>query len=146
MRHDLSDDVRDEDAPHARRFGRGPGRRFPYMLAIVVLAVSAAASAWELSQVHFPNPVEIISRRVIVLQSADGHDLPAGGTVQLLPVAANKSGGDMGATVVNAVLSIEDRRFYSGGGIDMFSILRAAKQISKPATSSPAAARSHSSS
>jgi 1A family penicillin-binding protein len=136
MSHDASDDVSHEDATRARwrflhRFGRDPRRRFPFVpaaAAVAVFAASAAASAWELSQIHFPSPAEITARRVIVLQSADGHDLPAGGTVQLPPVAANRSGGAMGANVVNAVLSIEDKRFYRHGGIDLLSILRAAMQ------------------
>jgi penicillin-binding protein 1A len=122
----MSGDVRN-DVSHE---GMPQRRRFPYVLTalgLAVFAISAAASAWALSQVHFPKPAEITSRRVIVLQSADGHDLPAGGTVQLPTVTANKSGGDMGANVVNAVLSIEDRRFYRRGGIDVISILRAAK-------------------
>ncbi len=101
-------------------------RRWAYCAAalVVVLAAGASAVAWTLRGVHFPDPAEITARRVVVLQSDDGRYLPAGGTVQFPPVAAQ----DMGKNVVNAVLSIEDRHFYQHGAVDPWSMLRAATQ------------------
>ncbi len=103
-------------------------RRWPLFASatafLVMMAVSAGAVAWELAGVQFPNPAAVTSRRVIVLQSADGRYLAAGGVVQLAPVAAT----NMGKTAVDAVLSIEDRRFYQHGAIDLWGTLRAAKQ------------------
>lgn len=103
-------------------------QRWPHYAAAIAFLVSMTASACavalELSSVRFPNPAAITARRVIVLQSADGHYLPAGGMVQLAPLAAEA----MGHKVVDAVISIEDRRFYEHGAIDIWSTLRAAKQ------------------
>ncbi len=103
-----------------------PTRRWPYYAAAIVLVflTAAGASAFELRNLNFPKPEEVTGRRVVVLQSADGEYLPAGGMVQLAPVAAK----DMGKNVVDAVLSIEDRRFYQHGAIDPWSAVRAAKQ------------------
>jgi penicillin-binding protein 1A len=103
-------------------------QRWPHYAAAIAFLVSMTASACavalELSSVRFPNPAAITARRVIVLQSADGHYLPAGGMVQLAPLAAEA----MGHKVLDAVVSIEDRRFYEHGAIDIWSTLRAAKQ------------------
>lgn len=105
-------------------------RRWPrFALAVFVLFVIAAgagasATAWELRDVHFPDLADVVGRRVIMLQSADGRYLPAGGTVQFAPVSAQ----DMGKNVVDAVLSIEDRHFYRHGALDPWSMLRATRQ------------------
>jgi 1A family penicillin-binding protein len=65
-----------------------------------------------------------MSQRVIALQAADGQALQPKGTLQLPPIPAKAMPPD----VVNAVLSIEDRRFYQRGPIDGRSILRALMQ------------------
>ena len=44
-------------------------------VVIAVLVISAAASAWEVNRIHLPNPAEVTSRRVVVLESADGRYL-----------------------------------------------------------------------
>ena len=92
---------------------------------VLVLAVLALAGVvgWSLRNVHFPSAAEVTSQRVIALQSADGQDLPHGGQLKLPPVDAK----DMPATVIDAVLSIEDRHFYRHGAVDLVSILRALK-------------------
>lgn len=91
---------------------------------IFVMAMLAGALLWELRQIHFPSPAEVTSRRVITLESADGHDLWGSGQQKLAPVDAK----NMPANVTNAVLSIEDRHFYEHGAVDFPSMLRALRE------------------
>jgi penicillin-binding protein 1A len=104
---------------------RRPSRsRFGYVVAALVclvLVVSASIAAGFLVSFPWPTAAEVTSRRVIVMTSADGHPLFRKGNLQLAPVAAK----DMPANVIDAVLSIEDRRFYRHHGIDPLSMLRA---------------------
>jgi penicillin-binding protein 1A len=93
--------------------------------AIVVLCLPLAFVAWlwlwALHGVTFPSAAEVTSQRVIALEAADGQALTPKGLLQLPPVPVQK----MPADVVNAVLSIEDRRFYERGPIDARSTVRA---------------------
>ncbi len=99
--------------------------RYAVATAVVALfAFTAAVLTWALHNVRLPSAAELTSRRIIVLQAADGSYLLPRGSLQLPPVAAK----DMPADVVNAVLSIEDRRFYEHGGINLPSMLRALVQ------------------
>jgi 1A family penicillin-binding protein len=79
---------------------------------------------WALHGVAFPSAVELTSQRVIALEAADGEALVPAGKLQLPPIPME----GMPADVVNAVLSIEDRRFYQRGPIDTRSVLRALVQ------------------
>ncbi|MGA7803001.1 PBP1A family penicillin-binding protein [Bradyrhizobium sp.] len=110
-----------EPAPHA-----SPGSWLGYAAAAMVAAIFllAGTTSWFLYGIHLPSMAEITSRRVIVLKSADGQDLLPRGNLRLAPVEAQ----DMPAVVVDAVLSIEDRRFYRHGGVDFPSMLRAFRQ------------------
>ena len=100
--------------------------RLRYVVAAIVGAIFflIGAVSWFLHDVHFPSAAEVTSRRVIVLKSADGHDLLQKRDLRLPPVDAK----DMPAEIVSAVLSIEDRRFYQHGGVDLLSVLRALRQ------------------
>lgn len=80
--------------------------------------------AWALHGVTFPSAAEVTSQRVIALETANGQALVPRGSLQLAPIPADK----MPANVINAVLSIEDRRFYQRGAIDARSVLRALTQ------------------
>jgi penicillin-binding protein 1A len=107
---------------------RGHGGRLFRRLAIAVVIVVclplmlvAGLWAWALHGITFPSAAEVTSQRVIALEAADGQALQPQGLLQLPPVPVEK----MSATVVNAVLSIEDRRFYDRGPIDPISVLRA---------------------
>jgi penicillin-binding protein 1A len=102
------------------------GSRLRYVIVAITGAIFSVVGAltWLLHDVHFPSADEVTSRRVIVLKSADGDDLSRKGHLSLPPVEAK----DMPADVVNAVLSIEDRRFYQHGGVDWLSELRAFRQ------------------
>lgn len=108
--------------------GRGRGGRLFRRLAIAVvivvclpLAVVVGLWVWALHGITFPSAAEVTSQRVIALEAADGQALQPQGLLQLPPIPVEK----MPAAVVNAVLSIEDRRFYDRGPIDPVSVLRA---------------------
>ena len=110
-----------DPVPHA------PSRsRLRYVAAAMAVAIFllSGTTSWFLYGIHFPSAAEVTSRRVIVLKSADGHDLLRKGNLRLAPIGAE----DMPATVINAVLSIEDRRFYRHAGVDLPSMLRALRQ------------------
>lgn len=93
------------------------------MIAIFT-ASGVVAWTWALHGVSFPNPAEVTSRRVIVLEAADGQELFHQGRLKLAPVDTKIMPPD----VVNAVLSIEDRHFYQHGAIYWPSVLRALRQ------------------
>jgi penicillin-binding protein 1A len=107
---------------------RAPRRRRRYVIAAVIvlclpLVLLAWLWLWALHSVTFPSTADVTSRRVIALEAADGQALTPKGLLQLPPVPAEK----MPAVVVNAVLSVEDRRFYQRGPIDPLAVLRALK-------------------
>src|SRR5579862_3356046 len=115
-----SDDGKPDRAAKRRR------RYVPYVIAAMVvvglpLGLVAWLWLWALHGVTFPSTAEAASQRVIALQAADGQALLPKGRLQLSPIPVE----NMPASVVNAVLSIEDRRFYERGPIDTRSILRA---------------------
>jgi 1A family penicillin-binding protein len=117
--HPAEDNDRIERPPSKSRF-----RHVVAGLVCVIFMVLAGLAAGILVTFHWPSTTELTSRRVIVMTSADGHDLLRKGSLQLAPVAAK----DMPADVTDAVLSIEDRRFYQHHGIDPLSVLRAFRQ------------------
>ena len=92
-------------------------------MVVAIIGLSGSTS-WLLAGIHFPAMAEIASPRIIVLASAGGQVLPHAGGLRLAPVAAK----DMPANLINAVVSIEDRRFYRHGAIDFLSVLRAFRQ------------------
>jgi penicillin-binding protein 1A len=93
-------------------------------LLCVVVVASASIAAGFVAVFHWPSAAEVTSRRVIVMTSADGRALSRKGSLQLAPVAAK----DMPPDVLDAVLSIEDRRFYRHHGVDPLSMLRAFRE------------------
>lgn len=98
-------------------------RRLAFTLAAIVgsTLVLAGALAWSLHSIHFPSRSEVLSRRVIVMTSADGQDLFQRKHLQLAPIDASQ----LPADVVNAVLSIEDRHFFEHGAVSLPSIFQA---------------------
>jgi len=110
--------------PQERRPRTAARPRWGYVIATLlclVFIVSASIAAGFLVAFPWPTAAEVTSRRVIVMTSADGHDLYRKGNLQLAQVAAK----DMPANVIDAVLSIEDRRFYRHYGVDPLSMVRA---------------------
>ena len=92
-------------------------------LAAIVVGLGGVV-AWFLVGIQVPSTAAVTSPRIVVLQSADGQTLLHAGSLQLAQVDAK----DMPSDVVNAVVSIEDRRFFLHGGVDWLSILRAFKK------------------
>jgi penicillin-binding protein 1A len=104
-------------------------RRRWYVIAAVIglfvpFGLLASLWVWALHGVTFPSTAEVTSQRVIALEAADGQALLPKGLLQLPPIPVE----NMPADAVNAVLSIEDRRFYERGPIDAYSVLRALTQ------------------
>jgi 1A family penicillin-binding protein len=121
MASDLASSPNSGSAMQARSRSRLRFAAAGFAGAILLLAGAVSGFLYD---VHFPSAAEVTSRRVIVLKSADGQDLRRKGNLQLAPVEVR----DIPAVVVNAVLSIEDRRFYRHGGVDPLSELRALRQ------------------
>ena len=100
-------------------------RRYIIIAAVVVLGLPLGLSvglwAWALHGVPFPSAAELTSQRMIALEGADGQALLPKGRLQLSPIPVEQ----MPADVVDAILSIEDRRFYDRGPIDARSVVRA---------------------
>ena len=122
--------MRAQPVGESDRRQRGSRSRFGYVVAALfclVLVVGASIAAGFFVAFPWPTAAEVTSRRVIVMTSADGHDLFRKGNLQLAPVAAK----DMPANVTDAVLSIEDRRFYQHHGVDPLSMLRAVRENSE---------------
>jgi penicillin-binding protein 1A len=108
---------------------RAARRRDRYVIVaatvlILPLGLFTWLGVWALHAVSFPSAAEITSSRVIALETADGQPLLPKGALQLPPVAVK----DMQPVVVDAVLSVEDRRFYQRGPVDALAILRALEQ------------------
>lgn len=93
------------------------------VLVVVIVGLTGSATAL-LATIRFPTLSEITSPRVIVLTSADGHALRHAGELRLAPITAK----DAPPGLVDAVLSIEDRRFYQRGAVDFLSMFRALRQ------------------
>lgn len=81
----------------------------------------AGVLAWALVGLRLPSPSEVTSSRVVMLEAADGEHLTGKGSFRLPPIAVR----DMPSDLINAIISIEDKRFYQRGSIDPKSILRA---------------------
>lgn len=98
--------------------------RYAIAAALAAIVIASGVVSWLVTEIRLPSAAAVTSRRVIELQAADGQDLLHKGSLQLAPVDAK----DMPPDVIDAVLSIEDRRFYRHGGVDWLSVMRALKR------------------
>jgi penicillin-binding protein 1A len=90
-------------------------------LAMVLLSAAATAMLWALYQV----PLEVrpgLEGPSVVVEAANGQPLGRVG-----PLSDTARRGDFPDILVKAVISIEDRRFYSHWGFDPWAIVRAAR-------------------
>ncbi len=86
-----------------------------------MLALSGAL-LWALLGLPIDHRPNGSSQPTLLLEAADGEPLGRVGALRMPDAAL----AEFGPLLVKAVLSTEDRRFYSNPGIDLFGILRAA--------------------
>jgi penicillin-binding protein 1A len=118
--------ARGENRTRARRPWRG-GLIVPMLTGLVVaplviMAVITTGILWALHDTPVAGKAEPSKQPPLLLEAADGR--PLGRTGPLIDAAAR---ADFPDVLVNAVLSIEDRRFYQHLGVDPLGILRAAR-------------------
>jgi 1A family penicillin-binding protein len=119
---DAGDDARTRPAPQSG----SPGRRKTWLTATAAVLVSgilvAALTAWwALRDVPWQEIAEGSLKPVVVLESADGKPLVQQGPFQ----GAYATRGQFPQHLVDAVLSVEDRRFHEHFGIDLRGMARA---------------------
>jgi penicillin-binding protein 1A len=90
-------------------------------LVVLLLSVAATAMLWALYQVPFDARSGLEGSSVVV-EAANGQPLGRVG-----PLSEMARRGDFPDILVKAVISIEDRRFYSHWGFDPWAIVRAAR-------------------
>jgi 1A family penicillin-binding protein len=90
------------------------------LVAILGLISAAVWVAWGLPRIDLSQPPG--GRPLIVLEAADGTPISQSGGSYLGPVTRE----ELPEHLVEAVLAIEDRRFYEHIGVDAFGIFRAA--------------------
>jgi 1A family penicillin-binding protein len=90
-------------------------------LAMLLVSVTAVAMLWALYQVPLDARSGLAGSSVVV-EAANGQPLGRMG-----PLSDMARRGDFPGILVKAVISIEDRRFYSHWGFDPWAIVRAAR-------------------
>jgi 1A family penicillin-binding protein len=122
----LAPDDGDRNAAPRQR----PGRRYAIFALTILfvlfipLGLLTALSLGSLRGLAFSFTDKVTTQRVIALEAADGQALLPKGQLQMTPIPVKQMPRD----VIDAVLSIEDRRFYQRGPIDLISVLRALRQ------------------
>jgi penicillin-binding protein 1A len=98
--------------------------RVPHPTAIILvftLGGAVAAIIWALHDLPFSDTLDRASEPIILLESADSEPMVRSGPFR----GPEKSVTEFPAHLINAVISIEDQRFYSHWGIDLYGIVRA---------------------
>ncbi len=94
-----------------------------FMVAAVMAALAVfGAMLWALNGLPLDRPINEADRPSFLLEAANGEPLGRIGPMRVGDVALK----DISPTLVNAVLSIEDRRFRYHFGVDPIGVLRAA--------------------
>jgi 1A family penicillin-binding protein len=115
-------------SPVRRSWARTSGkvlRRFLLGFGVAVIAGTLAVSAamlWALNGLPLDRPMNEADRPSFLLEAANGEPLGRVGPLRAGDVALK----DVSPTLIQAVLSIEDRRFRYHLGVDPIGILRAA--------------------
>jgi penicillin-binding protein 1A len=123
--HISSIDWKWEAGPVAARF-RSIAKRahLRYVIGLGVLLVFACLAGglfWVLRDLPFAELLKGGSERIILLEAADGQALARKGPFR----APDKSFAELPPHLIDAVISIEDRRFYTHIGLDPWGLLRA---------------------
>ena len=90
-------------------------------LAVLLLSVAATAMLWAVYQMPLDARSGLEGSSVVV-EAANGQPLGRVG-----PLSDTARRGDFPSILIKAVISIEDRRFYSHWGFDPWAIVRAAR-------------------
>jgi penicillin-binding protein 1A len=93
------------------------------VVAVGVLALSGSV-LWALHDLRLERPANESSRPALLLEASNGEGVGRVGPLKLAKVDSK----DFPEHLIQAVLSIEDRRFYSHLGIDPAGIARAARR------------------
>jgi membrane peptidoglycan carboxypeptidase len=96
------------------RYGLGFG-------LFLALASLGGTLAWMLHDLPFAEVLKGGSERIILLEAANGQALARKGPFR----ASDKSLEELPPHLIDAVISIEDRRFYTHNGLDPWALLRA---------------------
>lgn len=102
---------------HVRRLALGAA-----LTGIVALFIISCALLWAVLGLPIERPAGGPQQPTLLLEAADGEPLGRAGPLRI----ADASLHDFAPILIKAVLSTEDRRFYSHPGIDLLGILRAA--------------------
>jgi penicillin-binding protein 1A len=94
------------------------------LLALAAIAAIAGLLAWALYDLPYASVLEEGEQPAILLEAADGALLARKGPVK----EADVTRAELPDHLIDAVLSIEDRRFYTHRGIDPRGILRAMRR------------------
>ena len=96
-------------------------RWLPPAACVGMLLVAAGTLVWTLHDLPFAQVLKAGAERVILLETADGKPLVRKGPFR----APDKSLKEFPPHLIDAVISIEDRRFYAHNGLDPRGLLRA---------------------
>jgi penicillin-binding protein 1A len=115
------------EAERRVRYGRAPWERRSALPAIVramllfLFVGAGAVLVWALHDLPLSSALKSAAQPIIILEAADGQELGRRDAGRGLPVEYSQ----IPKTLVDAVIAIEDRRFYEHNGIDFRGVLRA---------------------
>ena len=92
------------------------------LIGVGALFVMSCALLWAVLGLPIEQPAGGPQQSTLLLEAADGEPLGRAGPLRI----ADASLHDFAPILIQAVLSTEDRRFYSHPGVDLLGILRAA--------------------
>ena len=112
--------ISDAGLRRAWAFRRRPFAGFNMGLPLVLVFV-AGFLAWSLHDLPLASALKPTSEPIIFLADSDGRELPRRGPMRGLPASRS----EIPQSLIDAVIAIEDRRFYNHRGVDLKGVLRA---------------------
>lgn len=85
------------------------------------LVFMAGLLTWSLHDLPLASALKPVNEPIILLADSDGNELPYRGPIRGLPVSRS----EIPPSLINAVVAIEDRRYYNHRGVDLRGVLRA---------------------